>query len=222
MRPILAAALLAPVLALGILTLAAAPARPAAAAIADGIGTDARAELDRIAAYLNTVRSLKGRFVQTGPDGSVAEGTLWLQRPGRLRFEYDPPAPLLVVADGTYVILNDRDVGQTTRYPIGATPLGLLVRETIGFTGRDVEVTGVQNLPGGLVRVDMLDPTDREQGALRLFLTEAPLTLRGWEVIDPQGLSTTVALSDLEPNVSVAAERFRFVQPTTGPSHTRR
>ncbi|MDW8444454.1 MAG: outer membrane lipoprotein carrier protein LolA [Acetobacteraceae bacterium] len=102
-----------------------------------------RADLARLEAYLDGIRTLTARFVQVDARGGTATGRLWLSRPGRMRFEYDPPSPILLVADGTFVIFHDRSVMQTTHIPLGTTPLSLLLAERIRLDeGRGADRSG--------------------------------------------------------------------------------
>jgi hypothetical protein len=118
-----------------------------AAPVAAALTARDQADLNRIEAYLNGIHTLKARFLQVAPDGSTSEGTAWLDRPGRMRFQYDPPSPLLLVAGHSLFFFHDSQLDQTTNLPIGATPLGLLLADHITLTG-EVTVTGITRLPG--------------------------------------------------------------------------
>src|SRR5690242_13507517 len=106
-----------------------------------------RADLGRIETYLDGLRSLKAHFLQVAPNGAVSQGTAWLERPGRMRFQYDPPSPLLLVAGHGLVVFHDNSVDQTSNIPLGRTPLGILLADHVRLQG-DVTVTGMQRLPG--------------------------------------------------------------------------
>src|SRR5690242_12984618 len=99
-----------------------------------------RTDIARIEAYLNGLKTVKARFLQVAPDGSTSEGIAWIERPGRMRFQYDPPSPLLLVAGHGLVVFHDRLLQQTTNIPLGSTPLGLLLRDNLRLSG-DVTVT---------------------------------------------------------------------------------
>ncbi|MDP6707969.1 MAG: outer membrane lipoprotein carrier protein LolA, partial [Alphaproteobacteria bacterium] len=88
-----------------------------------------KADIALVTEYLNQVKSLEAEFIQAGPNGEFAKGRLFMQRPNRLRFEYDPPSPLLLVADGLWLILHDRELDQVDRWPVKDTPLGVLVAD---------------------------------------------------------------------------------------------
>lgn len=168
-----------------------------------------RAELDRLASYFNSIRSLMGRFLQIGPDGSAVEGLIALQRPGRFRFEYDPPAPLLIVSDGSYITMEDRQLKSVDRLPLGSTPLDILVRDQVSF---DDPKLAVQRLERGasVLRVTLADAGKPHDGSLVLSFSDRPLGFTGWTVHDAQGQTTTVALSALDLNPTLPDSLFRY------------
>jgi outer membrane lipoprotein-sorting protein len=180
----------------------AAPA-PAALSPAD------HAELDRIAAYLDGLTALKAKFLQVAPDGSVSQGIAWLERPGRMRFQYDPPSPYLLVAGFGLLVFHDSSLDQTTNIPLSSTPLGVLLAPRVVLTGA-VTVTAFQRLPGeiDLTLVRTASPGD---GSLTLVFSTAPLTLRQWAVRDAQGKLTRVTLYDVELGGHFADHLFSFV-----------
>lgn len=168
-----------------------------------------RAELDRLAGYFNSIRSLMGRFLQIGPDGSAVEGLIALQRPGRFRFEYDPPAPLLIVSDGSYITMEDRQLKSVDRLPLGSTPLDILVRDQVSF---DDPKLAVQRLERGasVLRVTLADADKPHDGSLVLSFSDRPLGFTGWTVHDAQGQTTTVALSALDLNPTLPDSLFHY------------
>jgi outer membrane lipoprotein-sorting protein len=168
-------------------------------------------DLGKIQDYLNGLRSLKAHFIQVAPNGAVSQGTAWLERPGRMRFQYDPPSPLLLVAGHGLVVFHDSSLDQTTNIPLGATPLGILLADHISLTG-DVTVTAVRRLPGeiAVTMVRSAHPTD---GSLTLVLTDNPLTLRQWTVVDAQGQRTTVTLTNIELGGHFDQKLFEYINP---------
>ena len=164
-----------------------------------------RADVDRVTGYLISLDHLQGGFLQVGPDGSITEGMFYLRRPGRLRFEYAPPTDLLVVADGTWVIVKESNYA-AQRYPIGATPLNLLLAADIDLM-RSSNVQAVNREPG-LLRITLADPSGEAAGDLTLVFDEPELQLRQWIVRDAQGLQTTIALRNIQRGVKVANDLF--------------
>ena len=160
-----------------------------------------RADLDRVSTYLNTIRSLRGDFVQIGPNGEIDQGRFYLQKPGRLRFEYRPPSPLLIVSDGRTVAVSNSKLKTVDRYPLSATPLDLILGDKIDL-GRDKSVMAVVHQPGSLM-IEARTSRNRAKPNIVITFSAPQLELRQWTVIDDQGLSTTVALSELEPGVAL-------------------
>ena len=170
-----------------------------------------RADLARVEAYINSIHTLKARFIQEAPDGAVSRGLAWLQRPGRMRFQYDPPTPLLLVAGHGLFVFYDRQLGQTTNIPLGSTPLGLLLRDTFTLGG-EVTVTAVTRQPGQL-QVTVLRTASPGDGTLTLVFTDPPLALRSWSVVDAQRQETSVTLLDVQLGGTFDQQMFTFVDP---------
>jgi outer membrane lipoprotein-sorting protein len=184
-------------------------AMPAAAAPrAVPLNAEQQAELQRVQQYLNGLRTMTARFTQYSENGGLAEGMVYLQRPGHMRFEYDPPSPILLVADGTFVIYYDKSLDQTTYLPIGATPAWFLLQDDIRLGGA-VTVTGYEHSPGA-IRVTMVQTKEPDAGTVTLTFSDRPLELKQWSIIDAQGKKTTVALTDMRVGVPVDKERFVF------------
>ena len=166
-------------------------------------------DLDRVSAYLSAMTDMQGNFLQVGPDGSLAEGKFYLRRPGRLRFEYKPPEQMLVVADGTWVAVKD-GFSAAQRYPLGATPLGLLLQDHVNLA-KEVKVLAVERQPGAL-RIKLADKSGNAPGDITLVFDEPSLQLRQWVVTDAQGLQTTVALRNIQSGIR--ADNALFVVKT--------
>ncbi len=155
-----------------------------------------RADLARIEAYLNGLHTLKAHFLQVAPDGGISEGTAWLERPGRMRFQYDPPAPFLLVAAHGLLVFHDSKLGQTSQLFLSQTPLGILLADNVSLSG-DVTVTGMARQPGQ-IQVSLVRTASPSDGTLTLIFADAPLTLRQWTVVDAQRKETRVTLYNVE------------------------
>ena len=156
-----------------------------------------RALLDRISSYLSSVQTMVGKFVQVGPDGGRTEGTFYLQKPGRVRFQYNPPSPIDIISDGSSVVVRDRKLATQDLYPLSQTPLRYLLAERINLL-HDTDVVSV-NADDSFATVvieqkQLFVGTDR----LMIMFDAKDLTLKQWTVTDPQGFDTTVAVYNLD------------------------
>mgnify|MGYP001272220747 CR=1 FL=1 len=174
-------------------------------------GQERQKIIARLEERLNDIQSLKARFLQRGPDGKVVEGDIYLERPGKLRFDYGDSQPFLIVSNGDMLSFVDYEVDQVTRWPIGKTPLGLLVEKEISLTER-VEIPEIMRF-AGLLKVPVIDPAREDQGFITLIFEESTLELRAWEVTDAQGYLTRVSLVNPEYNVAIDDDRFTYRDP---------
>ena len=197
------------VLALSLLPLLAPRARAAAPAVA--LTAQDRADIGRIEAYLNKLHTLKARFLQVAPDGATTTGTAWMERPGRMRFQYDKPYPLLLVAGHGLFVYYDRSLHQTSNIPLGSTPLGILLSDNLKLSG-DVTVTGIAREPGE-IQVTLVRTASPGDGSLTLVFADNPLALRQWTVVDAQQQATTVTLYNVELGGTFDQDMFSFVDP---------
>ena len=170
-----------------------------------------RAALQRVEAYFNGMTTLRARFLQIAQNGSAAEGTAMIWRPNRMRFEYDPPEPtLLIAADGQFFHW-DRELRQPTVVAVNATPLGVLLRNPLSLSG-DVTVPAMERV-GGLLRVTVFRTAAPGEGRITLILEENPMQLRQWEVLDAQNRLTRVTLTRIETGIRFDPFLFAFNDP---------
>lgn len=173
-----------------------------------------RADIGRVETYLNGLGTASASFVQANDDGSLAQGKLWLSRPGKMRFEYDPPTPLLMVADGSFLVYYDSSVKQVSYLPLGETPLDLLLRPHVRLSG-DVTLTEFDH-KNGVIRVSLVETKQPGQGSLTIVLSDNPTRLDQWIVIDAQNHRTQIALQNFQTGMDLAPKLFRFVNPKLG------
>ncbi len=153
--------------------------------------------LEQVNAYFNGIDQMSAYFVQKNPDGQRAEGTLSMQRPGRLHFAYSPPSTLEVVSDGRNVAIRDKKLGTNDVYPVGQTPLKFLVQDHIDLA-RDTKVRDVQVARDGMVTVRFDDSaTLGGTSKITLRFDSRAKALRQWTIVDAQGYETSVTLSGL-------------------------
>lgn len=202
-RPLRAAVLL--LIGLCLPVLATAAPRPA------DLGEQDSADLARVEAYLNGIDTLRARFLQVSSDGGYAEGDLYIDRPGNMRIDYDPPVPVIVVASGSWLIYLDTKLEQVTHIPVGSTPAGILLHETVKLSG-DVTVTAFERQADAL-RVTLVRTKDPAEGSLTLVFSDRPLVLRKWSVIDAQGVETSVSLMETHFGETLKSDLFELDLP---------
>jgi outer membrane lipoprotein-sorting protein len=191
---------------LGILTTAALVPRRAQAAHGNFSPEDVQ-DLDRISAYMNRLTSAQAKFTQVDQWGQMREGMVYLQRPGRLRFEYQTPqADLVIIADGTWLYVQNNALKSTTHYDINATPLRLLVKDKIDLAAED-DIVALQRQPG-MLGVTAQDDKGLLQGKITLNFSDPGIELRNWELTDAQGVTVTVSMRDLKEGVKIDPALF--------------
>jgi outer membrane lipoprotein-sorting protein len=168
-----------------------------------------RAQVDKVSAYLSSVQQLVGNFVQVGPDGSRVKGKFYMQKPGRVRFEYDPPSPIEIIADGQSVVVRDRKLATQDLYPLSQTPLRFLLSDRIDLL-RDTNVVAVR--ADDVYVTVVIEERQALIGTSRLMmvLSAKDYQLKQWTVTDPQGYDTTVAVSNLDTSKRPDPVMFRI------------
>lgn len=162
--------------------------------------------LTRLEAYLNGISTMQSKFLQISSTGEIAQGNFYMRRPGKLRIDYDPPSPVLIVGDGHRLIYFDKELETASVAPIEDTLAGFLARDRVRFAG-DVTVTAFTHTKG-TVRVTLARSGEPEGGSLTLVFNDAPLRLRQWVVTDAFGTSTRVSL--VEPVFGLALNDSLF------------
>ena len=152
--------------------------------------------LGQLSGYLNSFTTAEGQFTQINADGTISTGTIFIKRPGRIRFEYNPPEESLVVAGGGQVAIFDpRSNSGPDRYPLSQTPLSIILERNIDFTRTDM-VAG-HTSDGTTTTVTVQDPDHPEYGKIQMIYTSSPIELRQWIITDDTDQRTTVILGDL-------------------------
>jgi outer membrane lipoprotein-sorting protein len=169
-----------------------------------------RALVERAAAYLDGLGQMRGRFVQTDPRGAVSQGQLYLNRPGKARFEYEG-ASRLVVSDGHSVVVYDARLKTFNRYPLGSTPLALFLQRHVRLDQK-VVVTRVDRGPNGFM-ITARDGRHESQGQITLSFSDNPVELKEWTIMDGRGGRTIVRLSDLQPASGLDPALFQLQNP---------
>lgn len=179
-----------------------------AAALAATPATAAKLSLNEISRYLNSIQMAQSDFTQVNDDGTLSTGRFFIRRPGRMRFEYNPPEKLLVMAGAGFVGVFDgkSNTGKAERYPLSQTPLKIILEQNVNLARRNM-VTG-HGYDGTATVVRAQDPQHPEYGNIQLKFTANPIELRQWIVTDGQGAKTTVILGQLKPASGFSATLF--------------
>lgn len=170
-----------------------------AAALAATPAFAAKLSLNEISRYLNSIQQAETEFTQVNDDGTLSTGRFYIRRPGRMRFEYDPPEKLLVMAGAGFVGVFDgkSNIANAERYPLSQTPLKIILEKNVNLARRNMVVG--HGFDGTATTVTAQDPEHPEYGNIQLKFTHDPVELRQWIVTDGQGAKTTVILGQLRP-----------------------
>jgi len=195
-----------------ILTLASFGAYAQAATTEITDAAERKAIVAQAEKYLNSITTMQSRFTQANQDGSIDSGVFYLSRPGRLRFQYDPPKKDYIVADGLFVHFWDDSMKNGSDAPIGATLADFLLKKRISLSG-DLKVTGVRRPQPGTLVLTLIQTKNPEAGDLRLLFDEAPMQLVKWRVTDGTGNITEVTLSNTQAGVKLDPRLFVYKPP---------
>lgn len=167
--------------------------------------------VSRALGYLGQLDTMKAEFVQTTPEGRELTGTFYLDRPGKLRFEYDAPIRDYIVADGTFIYFYDADMGQQSNAPIGSTMADYILREDPGL---DDDIT-VQNVDKGgeMIRITLARAAADQPGQITLGFARDPYRLKQWRVVDARGRATLTRLSNIQSGLALDPELFVYRNP---------
>jgi outer membrane lipoprotein-sorting protein len=176
---------------------------------AKDLSPDDVAAIGRIESYLNELSTLRARFIQTSSDGTIAEGTVRLKRPGRMLFEYDPPIPITIVSNGRTLLYFDAELKQTTYLPLWETPLWFLVKDEIDISKSDLTILNVEH-GAGVLRIEVTDREQPQLGTIALDFTDNPVQLRRWRVRDAQGTITQVSLVNPQFGIEMDSDVFDY------------
>ena len=185
------------------------PRRNVPANIFSSFDANQKAQAAKVSAYLSSLQTLIGNFVQVGPDGSKTKGDFYIQKPGKLRFEYDDPSPISVIADGSSVAVRDRKLATQDIYPLSQTPLRYLLSDRIDL----MKDTNVVSVTADDVFISV---TIEEKQALigtsrfMLMIGAKDGQLKQWTVTDPQGYDTTVAVYNLDSSKKLDPGMFKI------------
>ncbi len=177
-------------------------------------GNAADPDIQKAEDYIRDLTTARARFVQTTHDGTQLVGTFYLSRPGKLRFEYDPPIEDFVVADGFFIYFYDAAAGEQSNAPIGQTLADFILRADLELSG-DITVDKTETA-GDLKLIHLTQTADPEAGKIILGFQQEPWELKKWRVIDAQGLITEVELFYLKTGITHNDSLFIYKDPKKG------
>ena len=185
------------------------PRRNLPTALFTNFDANQKAQAARISNYLSSLQTLVGNFVQVGPDGTKTRGDFYIQKPGKVRFEYDPPTPIDVIADGSSLVVRDRNLATQDIYPLSQTPLRYLLSDRIDLM-KDTNVVNVTS--DDLFITVTIEERQALIGTSRLMLMMGAKDgqLKQWTVTDPQGYDTTVAVYNLDFSKKIDPSLFKI------------
>jgi outer membrane lipoprotein-sorting protein len=168
-----------------------------------------KAQAARVSSWLSSLQTLVGNFVQVGPDGTKVKGDFYIQKPGKVRFEYDAPSPLAIISDGSSMVVRDRSLATQDIYPLSQTPIRFLLSDRIDLM-KDTNVVNVtaddMYVSVTIEEKQVLTGTSR----LMLMLGAKDGQLKQWTITDPQGYDTTVAIYNLDTTRRVNPDLFKL------------
>ena len=173
-----------------------------------GIDPKKFSAIERINTYLNEIKTLRADFLQVATNGEIASGKLYMSRPGKIRFEYKPPSPILIISDGTFLIYIDKHLEGMTHFFLSNSPIGFLVKKSVRITD-DTEIISFSQ-KANIIRIKLAKLNQIDKGTITLNFTNQPFSLRKWVIADAQGVETTVILNNMEKNIALNPELFEF------------
>jgi outer membrane lipoprotein-sorting protein len=199
------------VMAIAVLSPAPAPAQGMV-----NLSQSETADVFRIQAYLNSIRTLSSRFLQVSSDGDYSEGTLLFSKPGKMRLEYDDPNPTLLVSDGVNLAYFDKELQQVSYFDLQATQASILLSDNISFSSGEIIITAFERGPG-VFRLTVLKGSDPLEGNMTMIFSDKPLSLKKWTIIDAQGVVTNISLVNPRFGAPVSRKLFDLDAPELNP-----
>ncbi len=166
-------------------------------------------DLAEIENYLNGIKTLKANFVQTASNGTVSEGLLYIEKPSKLRMEYAPPAEILLIGNGDYVVFNDRELDQITNIDYEDIPATMILADEVKIDNKNLKVLDFYK-DAGLTSVTLEYAKDKNVGPITLVFSNNPFELKQWKIIDPQSVEVTLSLYDVIKDQPLDENLFKF------------
>jgi outer membrane lipoprotein-sorting protein len=168
------------------------------------------AVIEKINAYFNTMKDIQGDFLQTDADDKRKKGRFYMERPGKVRFDYSLPSKQKIISNGKYLAIEDHDLNTADRYPLESTPFRMLLRDKVDLA-KDADIIAL-DVGEKIVVVALQDREGKTGGQIRLFMDWPQVQLKEWIITDAQGLNTRIELAELQTNKSIDPKLFTFSQ----------
>ena len=171
-------------------------------------------EVNKVENYLNSIKTLSADFVQIASNGEKAEGRIYIEKPNKIRMEYNPPSNILIVGNGDYIVYYDKELEQITNIDYDDVPAAMILANTVDLGGKDLTVTDMYQDPG-MTRVSLQYNKAEDLGPFTLVFTNNPFTLKQWKVITPQSLEVSLSLYDTIIDGKLNQDLFKFSKAET-------
>lgn len=176
------------------------------------IKTGDKDEIERLQTYLNSIKTMRADFTQTMADGSNANGKVAIQRPGKMRLEYNPPNENLMVADGTFMHVWDGQAKTGSSIPLGSSLADIILRDDLKLNGAEIAVTELKKYPAAM-HLTLIQKDNPAAGSITLEFEDRPLKLKNWRIVDGQGVETRVAIYNQVMDVNIPSSTFFYRDP---------
>ena len=171
-------------------------------------------DVKKVENYLNSIKTLSADFVQIASNGEKAEGRIYIEKPNKIRMEYNPPSNILIVGNGDYIVYYDKELEQITNINYDDVPAAMILANTVDLGGKDLMVTDLYQDPG-MTRVSLQYTKDEDLGPFTLVFTNNPFSLKQWKVITPQSLEVSLSLYDTVVDGKLNQDLFKFSKKET-------
>ena len=174
--------------------------------------------LKQIEDYLNNIKTMQASFVQTASNGNTAEGKLYIQKPNKIRMEYNPPVDVDIIGDGDYIVYHDKELDQVTNIDYDDIPASLILANDVKLDGKAFKVIDYYQ-DAGITKIKVQYQEKEDIGPISLTFNNNPFELKQWSIVDPQSVEVTVSLYNAQKDVDLESSLFKFKKENKGPKN---
>ncbi len=168
--------------------------------------------------YLNNLSNMSAKFVQNASNGNMAEGTLKISKPNKIRMEYGAPTDVLIVGDGNFIVYHDKELDQTTHIDYDDIPASLILANDVKIDNKKLKIKDFYQ-DAGTTSIEIEHANNPDVGPIKLLFSNSPFALKQWSIVDPQGIEVVVSLFDVDDNASFEDETFEFSENKKKPKY---